>query len=871
MIAWIGFVLVYFNFGRVTALLTIRSSERNVVWGSNLFSARGKSSFFSAARRHNTPNSEMTASVNGYNVEGLVANEAARVHFEDFILSMPNARFCDHEDAIADTAEPINSLLFTSESDVSKYILVILPSNARVDEALLSQTVGFPVSLAKSSTLVSLCGFSAGTIPPFGFLDATLPIMTIVDTSLRDKQVLIAGGGVPNRSLITSFATIVEHSAQPVSVVSICKDKGMPIASIATKPFFPIEPPRFDIPATTKLNNDDAAPLTIVGRIRAVRRMSKDLAFCDLDPPKGAFDSAQSWRAPMTGHEMAVQLIAGKTLERFSPGACRPLEADQLVMVNGFINSNSEASIRNWHSNATLDITVSSFSILEERRDKTRVEQKVARRRQVAQVNAPVDPSECLQLVDVYNNIDDSVVIVDDMTAIHQFAVSLKQILQSPDSAELQMVGIDCEWLPSYLLEDSRTPQPVLLLQICLHSIQKVYLFDLQTLLRPLLSPTQKMDKLEKEVSIALSALFESKKIVKVGFQIAQDLRLLAASYPHVEALQFYNSVLECSTLGKKALRMANIADSKEVTSSLGRMTEHFVGKTLNKAEQCSDWSSRPLSSEQIAYAAMDAIVTPLMIELIVNDSAINWYGASFGFDENDHSLRTLVASWRFVVFEAMNAEMQRKLRARRAVGDALVIAQSWTTGDIPPQIPIPEIGDGSYRDTSGRVQVPAKQLAIQSPHALKLNVGKLFGQTKQKCLAGILEKSPSGNLDFPSRKGFIEFSNAFALFVNLPAGTTYAPRLYPNKWLGEGRILTFYVRESEYGGFMPREGSTPKNIVLFVRRGAKGQFVFCGSCRASQVENQQSWSLVEIHLELMDWMQLQDKSLFTELVDTGP
>lgn len=39
----------------------------------------------------------------------------------------------------------------------------------------------------------------------------------------------------------------------------------------------------------------------------------------------------------------------------------------------------------------------------------------------------------------------------------------------------------------------------------------------------------------------------------------------------------------------------------------LSRSTESFIGKQLDKAEQCSDWCQRPLSTEQREYAALDA------------------------------------------------------------------------------------------------------------------------------------------------------------------------------------------------------------------------------------------------------------------------
>ena len=41
----------------------------------------------------------------------------------------------------------------------------------------------------------------------------------------------------------------------------------------------------------------------------------------------------------------------------------------------------------------------------------------------------------------------------------------------------------------------------------------------------------------------------------------------------------------------------------------LSRACEVFLGKRLDKAEQCSDWSARPLSREQLEYGALDAFV----------------------------------------------------------------------------------------------------------------------------------------------------------------------------------------------------------------------------------------------------------------------
>ena len=96
--------------------------------------------------------------------------------------------------------------------------------------------------------------------------------------------------------------------------------------------------------------------------------------------------------------------------------------------------------------------------------------------------------------------------------------------------------------------------RPVLLLQISLHSVGKVYLFDLQSLLRPILDPAQAMDDVEETFSDALKTFFESRKILKVGFHLDTDLIRLAGSYPHIAAFRCFNAVLEVSTVAQEAL-----------------------------------------------------------------------------------------------------------------------------------------------------------------------------------------------------------------------------------------------------------------------------------------------------------------------------
>ena len=52
-----------------------------------------------------------------------------------------------------------------------------------------------------------------------------------------------------------------------------------------------------------------------------------------------------------------------------------------------------------------------------------------------------------------------------------------------------------------------------------------------------------------------------------------------------------------------------NNAIGRSRMPGLAAVTEHWLQKTLDKGEQCSDWDARPLSERQLHYAACDAAV----------------------------------------------------------------------------------------------------------------------------------------------------------------------------------------------------------------------------------------------------------------------
>jgi hypothetical protein len=118
----------------------------------------------------------------------------------------------------------------------------------------------------------------------------------------------------------------------------------------------------------------------------------------------------------------------------------------------------------------------------------------------------PSDPAMFLSINDVYTNTIDNnnstvVVVVNDIVTAQLFDYHVKQLLSMTNLSPIQrLIGLDCEWKPNFLFDNEehdnlsmnntdtdRQRQPVLVLQISLHSLEKVYVLDLQMLLRPYL------------------------------------------------------------------------------------------------------------------------------------------------------------------------------------------------------------------------------------------------------------------------------------------------------------------------------------------------------------------------------------------------
>ncbi|CAK9059161.1 unnamed protein product [Durusdinium trenchii] len=161
-------------------------------------------------------------------------------------------------------------------------------------------------------------------------------------------------------------------------------------------------------------------------------------------------------------------------------------------------------------------------------------------------------------------------------------------------------VGLDVEWRPflekrSGMQKHRRSTasmEPCSTLQLA--ADRYVIVFDLLSL-APAGTPCA------KQLSNLLTNVFSHAGILKLGFGLPHDLQRLAASYPHLECFRCLKGAVDVQEAFMTLRR-----EKGQATGLSALCLEHF-GSPLSKRLQTSDWGARPLSRDQLLYAALDA------------------------------------------------------------------------------------------------------------------------------------------------------------------------------------------------------------------------------------------------------------------------
>lgn len=418
--------------------------------------------------------------------------------------------------------------------------------------------------------------------------------------------------------------------------------------------------------------------------------------------------------------------------------------------------------------------------------------------------------------------------------------------------------GIDCEWKPGV---DCGVDNPVATLQ--LSTRRKSFLLDLQTLCQDFRSMPSTSTGVEVEVERVLEKLFQSPRLALLGYGVLQDLGKLAASFQHMKCFSNYVAVIDLQAVASIVYSKSN----RQNLSSLQKMTAVLFEKRLDKTQQCSDWTIRPLSPAQVQYALLDAAVLPyLLISILQQSSLVERYnGQLFSIHAN------LLSTIRYTMLKPLQNDYKYSVpmgRIKSACGTPLA-RQSWPTTHAPPELPkqvpaahlfqveLPRLTKKErlhLKRTTGP-QGTKRPKPIQL-HTLSANLGNLpipgitLGYTKDSCAFRIVGKElintfPEGtHVGFNRRAGVVETTNAWILFCNFGFSTTRSAvsnGKQVSRFYKGGRQLSFRLNPGTQNGKSSEaamhcylsnpddERTEAKELILFARSGTDSKYIFCG------------------------------------------
>ncbi|XP_028106430.1 exonuclease mut-7 homolog isoform X4 [Camellia sinensis] len=148
---------------------------------------------------------------------------------------------------------------------------------------------------------------------------------------------------------------------------------------------------------------------------------------------------------------------------------------------------------------------------------------------------------------------------------------------------ECKVVGIDCEWKPNY--EKGSKPNKVSIMQIA--SEKMVFIIDLIKL----------FEDVPDILDNCLTRILHAPRILKLGYNFQCDVNQLAHSYGELMCFKHYEMLLDIQNV------------FKEPRGGLSGLAMKILGAGLNKTRRNSNWEQRPLTRNQLEYAALDAAV----------------------------------------------------------------------------------------------------------------------------------------------------------------------------------------------------------------------------------------------------------------------
>ncbi|KAJ7536869.1 hypothetical protein O6H91_12G086000 [Diphasiastrum complanatum] len=172
--------------------------------------------------------------------------------------------------------------------------------------------------------------------------------------------------------------------------------------------------------------------------------------------------------------------------------------------------------------------------------------------------------------------------------------------LVKQNTTQIDQLAFDCEWKADHV--KGSKPSKVAVLQLATE--EYVFVLDLLKLFQ----------QNRKELDDCITVIFHSPNISKLGFSAYNDLERLSESYPDLKCFHECKPILDLqkvSGIGRKG--------------GLSGLAKVSLGHNLDKSMRMSDWEKRPLSVNQLHYAALDAaVLLPIYKSLTYSRSASN-------------------------------------------------------------------------------------------------------------------------------------------------------------------------------------------------------------------------------------------------------
>jgi len=415
--------------------------------------------------------------------------------------------------------------------------------------------------------------------------------------------------------------------------------------------------------------------------------------------------------------------------------------------------------------------------------------------------------------------------MVDSSELLQRASKALFEHTKQPNvddypAAGLQVVGLDCEWLPY----NSKEPEtPVAVLQVVTRT--EAYLIDMLYWARPWggemvdgetsdASPSSsgtsferftELTEKEREINAFLTELFTSDSIIRVGFMFGFDVFRLQRSYPHLPAFKpvgagpGQNSLFVVEILAVARFVLPQVP---KYAISLAKLVNLVIDVSLDKTQQLSNWAQRPLTSDQIRYAADDGHTVVAMLDMLAA--------------KKPDALARLPAF-----------AMQEHRPAPPAGSKAWLWPAAPTTGDIA-------------LDLEGVVRAHLGALVVANGQPTRKVVAELIGHGGVKLQV--------------DQEGLLVWKNTGMMFVTLGARKAKLAR--------SGQQLHTMVQKQQQQRTRGSDEDMSQERLLFCRANGK-PYQFCGRCLEATSQPDDS----VIAWELKDYDDLRSLEGFQQLV----